>query len=856
MPANTRLPRHLRTRRPLLAVPFSVFNSANSSVNLRLKVSALVAMSMLGACATRPVYNPSEQAMTREALAGTGADRKPLHPAASPLASPPQPADANGPAGSEESTDAGGSAHAGTYTAGADGATTDNNDPRHVAPLSVDAQTVRGSGEMIDTHAARTGQSMSDARQPRGPLADFNFDGTPIQTVVSSVLGDMLHTNYSISQGVAGNVTFSTSRPVDRSQALSILQTLLSWTGNALIRQDGRYVVLPAKEAIKGNLVPGLNLQQPAAGLTARLFPLHYLSATEMQKLLKPFARDDAFLMVDPARNLLAMAGTAEELRNYQHTISIFDVDWLHGMSIGVYSLQHASVAELMPHLQELFGAKGQTPLAGMLRFIPIQRTNAIVVLSPQPRYLDEVHEWISRIDQGGGNQPQLYVYDVANMKASDLARYLRQIYLNASPDDNKGSVAPGLRTTTLSSSGGIGGSSGLSSSNMLNSSGSLGSSNSGLSTSGTSSSASGSSLSSTMGGGTGLGAGTANNASQSDSNDDTSGSGGGNGSNGQSATDPDSNVRITAEADTNQLLVRCRPAQWQEIRDAVRRLDRPPLQVQIETRILEVALTGDLSYGVQWYLGKLAGTSTTTNGVTTQTAGSGENGALGIAGTAYSAGTDAMYYSFVSNRLQVALHALETDGSTRVLSAPSLVVSNNHEATIQVGDNVPITQSSVNTNSSTLTTETSVEYVQTGVILDVTPRINPGGLVSMSIQQQVSDVVGSSTTTTNPTISMRAVSTQVAAKNGQTVLLGGMIQQSDTLTDSGLPYLNRIPYLGRLFGTRSRSRGRTELIVLITPRVINSDSDAAQITDDYERGMKVIQATADGKSAGSASVW
>ncbi len=163
--------------------------------------------------------------------------------------------------------------------------------------------------------------------------------------------------------------------------------------------------------------------------MSARLFPLRYISATEMQKLLKPFARENAFLLVD-------LAGTPEELANYQDTIDTFDVDWLKGMSVGVFGLQRASVGELMPELQ---------PLAGMVRFLPIERTNSVVAISSQPEYLHEVGEWIHTIDEGGGDEPQMYVYDVRNMKATDLAKYLRQIYgTGAIKDDSPAKVAPG----------------------------------------------------------------------------------------------------------------------------------------------------------------------------------------------------------------------------------------------------------------------------------------------------------------------------------------------------------------------------------------------------------------------------
>ena len=139
-----------------------------------------------------------------------------------------------------------------------------------------------------------------------------------------------------------------------------------------------------------------------------------------------------------------------------------------------------------------------------------------------------------------------------------------------------------------------------------------------------------------------------------------------------------------------------------------------------------------------------------------------------------------------------------------------------------------------------------SVEYVQTGVILDVVPRINPGGLVYMDIQQQVSDAenqaTNSSDTPNNPRISTRSVSTQVAVQSGQTVLLGGLIKQDNAESVSAVPYLGKIPGLRWLFGNTSKSRDRTELIVLITPKVITSSGQARQVTDDYRQQMQLLR--------------
>ncbi|CAM5487403.1 hypothetical protein RLIN73S_00362 [Rhodanobacter lindaniclasticus] len=190
-----------------------------------------------------------------------------------------------------------------------------------------------------------------------------------------------------------GNISFSTAEPVEQEQALPILETLLGWTHNALVRRGSGYVVMPAKDAVAGNLVLSLGVAAPGGGLQARLFPLRYVSATEMQKLIKPFVGKDAVLLADPSRNLIVLAGTPQELADDERMIRTFDVDWLRGTSVGVFNLQYARVGELMPKLDGLFGEHGSTPLAGMLRFIPIERTNALVVISTQPDYLREVGE-------------------------------------------------------------------------------------------------------------------------------------------------------------------------------------------------------------------------------------------------------------------------------------------------------------------------------------------------------------------------------------------------------------------------------------------------------------------------------
>ncbi|WP_458131706.1 type II secretion system secretin GspD [Pseudomonas sp. R3-41] len=670
-------------------------------------------------------------------------------------------------------------------------------DNAQVSPQPPRQQIIRGNQHFVSKVAARPERKSEEGQSK----VTFNFTNQPIAAVINTILGDLLNEDFSISQGVSGDVSFSTAKPVDKDQALSILETLLSWTNNALVRQGNRYLVVPANQAVAGQLTPQYRMPAPSIGLSAKLFTLDYISAVEMQKLLKPFARENSFLLMDPARNILVMAGTADELNNYQDTIDTFDLNWLKGMSIGVYGLQRANVAELIPELNQLFGPRSGTPLAGMVRFLPIERTNAIVAISSQPEYLDEVGRWIDTIDQGGGYEPQMYVYDVRNMKATDLAHYLRQIYVsNAVEHKERAQVTPGLRTITLSSNKNTGGLGSLSSA--PTNSDELEPRVDSLET---------------------------DELQEQQSEETPEG-------NSTTVGQTDNPVRITAQKSSNQLLIRCRPTQWQEIQAAIRRLDNPPLQVQIETRILEVSLTDGMNLGVQWYLGRLAGKSGTPG---IQNA-SGSQGALGAGGAALKA-TDTLFYSFVSDNLQVALHALESNGNTRVLSAPSLVVMNNQNAQIQVGDNIPINQTTINLDNTSVSTS-SVQYIQTGVILDVVPRINPGGLVYMDIQQQVSDASKIVDSNGNPSISTRSVSTQVAVQSGQTILLGGLIKQDEARQDNRVPYLGAIPGLGWLFSDKRSSHDRTELIVLITPKVISDGDAARRVTNEYRQKMQLIK--------------
>lgn len=658
----------------------------------------------------------------------------------------------------------------------------DASDVPRATNLSAAREIDHGSGRFIRPRAA---DAPHPAATGKGAVT-LNFEDQPVEAVVKAILGDLLAENYSLAPGVQGTISFSTSRPVARDDALPILETLLAWTGNALVREHGRYSVLPAHQAVAGRLVPSLKAAKPAAGLSARLFPLHHVAAPAMAKLLAPFAAADAILLADAARNVLVVAGTRDELANYGETIDTFDVDWVAGMSVGVFGLEHASVGELLPALDSVFGEKSGAPVAGLIRFMPIERTNALVVIATQAAHLDQVGEWIARIDRGGGNEPRLFVYDVRHLLASDLARYVANVFGGSTQDPPAPVLAPGLTPLALGDGGDAKASEG----------------NAG-----------------------GDGPSTEQSSFFQPPQANPPAIKGGDGASG---------IRVTAIDTNNQLMVRARPSQWSEIRQALERLDAIPLQVQIETRILEVTLRDEFRFGVQWYLEGMAGG----HGAVAQP-GNKQRWTLG-GGPGLNGRPDTLYYSFVNKDLQVVLHAMQQDDNAKILSAPSLVVVNNRKARIQVGDQIPVTQTYVNTSLGGNSQVGQVEYKDTGVILDVRPRVNPGGLVYLDVAQEVSRAgirLGD-----NVPIIKRKLTTQVAVQSGQTVLLGGLIQESETRSRSGVPFLSRVPVLGALFRTNIDAGERTELIVLITPKVITGGEDAKRVSDGYRRAFRSLR--------------
>ncbi len=643
------------------------------------------------------------------------------------------------------------------------------------------------------------------AAAPAGPQdIVLNFEGADLREVVRVVMGDMLGQNYTIDPKVNGTVTIHTSQPINRAAVTPILETVLRMNGAAMVKENGAYKISPLNTALRGSTTPQMGAMQP--GYSVQIVQLQYISAREMAKILEPLLPEGSILRVDESRNLLMLAGGEGEMRHALETVSVFDLDWLAGMSVGLFTLKSADVKSILPELEILFGDKSKTPFAGLLRILPIERMNAVFVVSPRPQYLEQARQWIERLDRSGGKSgTRLHVYPVQNGNAEKIAALLGQVIGGKSATSTPAAtVAPGLVGASLQSTGG----------STSGASGGVSSSTSGSSTAGAP-----------------LGVNTTNSSASVVA----SGTGEALGLSAASI------VKVIADRDNNTLLILANGAEYEKIEEAIRKLDVVPRQVLVEVTIAEVTLGGALNYGLEWFF------NNGTNGLTGKLVNAyGNNGSKGSALPTNSADAVTSVLPFTAvwrttgGNISAVLSALASSTKVNVLSSPHIMVTDNQVAKINVGSSVPVQgQSTISGVTGAAPITTSVNYVDTGVVLSVRPHINAGGLVTLEVSQEVSDVVATtSSEIKSPTINKRSAQTIVNVQSGDTMVLAGLIKDKKDAGSQGLPLLSDIPIVGALFGAKSDTSERSELIITITPRVVNDNQQARDVTAEFRKKL------------------
>ena len=670
-----------------------------------------------------------------------------------------------------------------------------------------------GTGEFVDKSARSKASRSSYA----GDDVSLMFQDAPIAEVASTILGDLMGMAYVLDERVTGNVSLKTGRPIPRSALVGVMEGVLKANNAALVNNEGVFQIIPAGENLSSIVSPSFNLDVDKS-YQIIVVPLKYIAAGEMKNILSSIQGDAANIQADARRNLLLVSGSQSQLRNMLDTIEIFDVNQLKGMSTAIFRMNKADSVAVSNELAAIFNLdssavnnESDQPGQSIIRFVPIERINAILVITPQARYLAAVEQWVARLDQTDSNiDRSLHVYFVQNVRASYLAGILQELFdadvSTQQGEDNRGGLSPGLSGTSQVSlgagSGGDGATSISNSADILDSQTPSGPSSGGLN-----SLQRRTAFSSNFG-----------NAGSSDINNE-------------------SPVKIIADEENNALVIKATNDEYIEIEEAIKRLDIVPLQVLVEATIVEVSLTGDLSYGLEWFF-QNNNVFDGDNGVARL-----DTGAAGI-----SALTPGFSYSIVDSAggIRAVLNALASDSKMKVISSPSLMVLDNHSASINIGDQVPVrTSESTNTGTAgddSIVTST-IQFVETGVTLEVAPRVSKGGNVVMDIFQSIRTASTTETSSIDsPTINQRQVQTSVAVQSGETIVLGGLIQDDDGRSNSGIPGLRNLPVAGALFGTTAKNSRRTELLVLITPTAVRDSKESKEATDELRGKLKGLQ--------------
>lgn len=645
-------------------------------------------------------------------------------------------------------------------------------DPRMVDKSAGKAEIYPGTGVFVK--APPSGGTA--AKLATGDEVMLNFEGADLREVVKAIVVDFLRETYIMDTRVQGVVNLHTTNPIPRAALLPTLETLLRMNGAAIVKEEGVFKVVPAANAARGSLTPKLGSANLQSGYSVQIVPLKFLAAKEMVKILEPFVSEASAVRIDEVRNLMILAGTERELRHLQETIDMFDIDWLAGMSVGLFTLQSVDVKTAVADLDKVFGAAAQSPLSGVLRLVPIERLNAILVITPQPKYLDQAKIWIERMDRAGGSGggTRLFVYPVQNGQAEKLATLINDVFgkSKSTKTTPAATLAPGLAPAIVNST-----------------------------TAPPATPAPGQPPAATS------------QQQQPTSGDSISVAG---------------DVRVIADKDNNALLILASPSDYEKIEAAIRRLDIVPRQVLVDVTVAEVSLTGDLQFGLEWYFAQ----SKTIDGGTVF-----NNGNRGTLTGFREGATSGAQYIWSNARVGALMHMLQNDSRAKVISSPHIMVTDNQTAKIQVGQQISVTTQQQSGTATVTGLVSTFQYLNTGILLSVTPHINAGGMVTMDINQEVS-TVGDAPAGTNPPINRRAVQSTVVVRSGEMMMLGGLIQDQTNKSASGLPLLSQIPVIGGLFGSQGIKDIRTELVIMITPRVVSNSLQAREVTDEFRKKL------------------
>ena len=657
----------------------------------------------------------------------------------------------------------------------------------------------------------------------RGKFIVLNFDNADIETVIHAA-SEIVGFNYVIGPGVGGKkITVQTSGRIPHEEVFGVLLALLEVHGVTAVKAGNLYKIVPV-EGARERAVPTIigAIPDPARTtdeIITQIVPVRYSSVNDLGTLLRPLISARGTLIANRETNVLIITDSASNIRRLLDIIRLVDV----AVSIDelqIIQLNHADATEMAALLNQIFasgrvrapgapaaptapgvpgapgaprpaGPAGETGGADRPPLIVADRRANLLIVQARKTEVEMIRRLLSEVDINVTGGRRVFIYYAENAKSKDLAATLNAIYggtetvptaaPSTTPTRRAGEPTPPPPPSPTTGPGGPIGGVGIASVGVVQ---------------------------------------------------------------GQ--------FRFIADETTNAIIVTALPRDWTDLENTIKQLDRMPRQVLIEVLVAEITLSHDLRLGVDWALKAGHGMRFAQQSLT-GTPAPGDAGVtpppsmIGAATTIGGLAGGLTAFAFQADKFIAMLNALSSEDRVNIVSNPHVLTSENKKAVINVSRSIPIITSQqvpiggVTTpppvgQSTSVTGTQSVEYKDAGVVLTVTPRIGERGTVALDVKQEVNDVGAAVPPTNSPEIIKREAETSVVLLNNQTLVLGGLITDRVANVQTGVPFFNKIPVLGYLFGLKTREIQKTELLILITPRVIGTGHDAARVTDEMRR--------------------
>lgn len=704
-------------------------------------------------------------------------------------------------------------------------------------------------------------EEVPKAEQPKRPAGSdritINFDNADLRTVIKFI-SELTGKNFVVDDKVKGTVTIISPTDITVDEAYHVFLSVLEMKGFTVVEAGKVLKVVPSAEARYRDIETfkvedSLRIGREDRMIT-QLIPLQHANANDLRGLLTPLVSKESQIVAYQPTNTLIITDYASNVRRLQALIREMDVESKDEM-ITVHPLKYASAQTLATELLSLMdrgGMRGGTAARSVSprpatqptpsgprvsptpsqpapaavseesaalsasKLVPDERTNSLIIIASQAE-TRKILELVEKLDVPlPPGRKKIHVYYLENAKAEEVLQVLSQL-------SGRGPVGGGLGTTGLGTTrSGLGSATGLGSTGL----GGLGPSSSLSQATALGSAGLGATRS------TGLGAGTAGLFSSGIER-------------GPRAAILGEDVVVVADKATNAIIVMAPPEDYETVKDLISKLDVWRPQVLVEALIAEVSLTKTKSLGVEWRFAERVDSSGRQTGIQTGT---------GPANLDFSTASEFLFGVFKGpitiagqqfTNLKAVLRAFQRAEDVNILSTPHILTLNNEEAEIVVAQNIPFLKSQTGTAESTTpgtTTPTTAvlqtfEFKDVGIILRITPQISKGKFVRLNIFQEVSDVGAQQVLTTTPTTFKRQAKTVVVVENGQTVVIGGLIQDSQRQSTSGVPCLGSVPLLGNLFRTQSVGpQEKRNLLIFITPHIVNTPEDMAEITEEKKK--------------------